>query len=111
MSFQKRKKGIVCAGYFPSLYEALPAIEVLIDSKTAIALIDSGGSRTLIDKKFIIANKSKRTYILETTPLFSDYFGLSRDKKVLKRQLLRWIEHRISEQDTKTKNVDQRTID
>lgn len=46
-------------------------------------------------KKFITATRSKRTYILETTPLFADYFGLSRDKKVLKRQILQWVEQKI----------------
>jgi len=49
----------------------------------------------LMGKKFITATPNGRTYLLETTPLFADYFGLSRDKTVLKKQILEWIEKKI----------------
>jgi len=49
----------------------------------------------LVDKKFITSTPNGRTFILETTPLFADYFGLSRDKTVLKKQILEWIEKKI----------------
>jgi segregation and condensation protein B len=46
-----------------------------------------GHIKALIRKGFIKAERYKQTYELRTTPLFSDYFGLSQDQGVLKRQL------------------------
>lgn len=65
------------------------------------ALVKERGSNTykhvqeLMDKRFITATRKGRTYILETTPLFADYFGLSRDKTILKNQILQWVEKKI----------------
>jgi segregation and condensation protein B len=43
--------------------------------------------KELLDKKFITATPEGRSKKLETTPLFSDYFGLDRDKIKMKAQL------------------------
>ncbi|HUT82034.1 MAG TPA: SMC-Scp complex subunit ScpB [Candidatus Bathyarchaeia archaeon] len=43
--------------------------------------------KNLIRNGFIKANRVKQTLELRTTPMFSDYFGLSHDIGVLKRQL------------------------
>jgi len=47
-------------------------------------------------KRFLTVTPSKRTYVLETTPLFSDYFGLSRDKTILKQQILQWVKQKVN---------------
>lgn len=47
--------------------------------------------RDLIAKGFLTATPTKRTSMLETTPLFADYFGLNRDTSILKRQIHEWI--------------------
>lgn len=51
--------------------------------------------RELIAKGFLTATPTKRTSMLETTPLFADYFGLSRDISVLKRQILEQMKPQI----------------
>ena len=47
-------------------------------------------------KGFITVTPSKRTYVLETTPMFADYFGLSRDITDLKRQILQWMRQKTN---------------
>ncbi len=43
--------------------------------------------KELLDKKFIVGTPEGRSKLLETTPLFADYFGLDRDRIKLKAQL------------------------
>ncbi|MCX8176057.1 MAG: SMC-Scp complex subunit ScpB [Candidatus Bathyarchaeota archaeon] len=43
--------------------------------------------RKLLDIGFISREKIGKTYILRTTETFSDYFNLSRDQKLMKKQL------------------------
>lgn len=60
--------------------------------------------RELIAKGFITATPTKRTSMLETTTLFADYFGLSRDKTVLKRQILEWMKTQFEKDEYTSKN-------
>ncbi|MBS7641047.1 MAG: SMC-Scp complex subunit ScpB [Candidatus Bathyarchaeia archaeon] len=53
--------------------------------------------RELIKMGFINREKCNRDYILRTTDFFADYFGLSRNIEVMKRQLRRIFEKRGEE--------------
>ena len=59
--------------------------------------------KNLIRNGFVKSNRVKQTLELRTTPMFSDYFGLSQDQGVLKRQL-GWRTKRI----IKEKKLEQR---
>ncbi|NPE09855.1 MAG: SMC-Scp complex subunit ScpB, partial [Asgard group archaeon] len=59
--------------------------------------------KSLIRNGFVKAIRVKQTLELRTTPMFSDYFGLSQDQGVLKRQL-GWRTKRI----IKEKRVEER---
>lgn len=59
--------------------------------------------KNLIRNGFVKAIRVKQTLELRTTPMFSDYFGLSQDQGVLKRQL-GWRTKRI----IKEKRVEER---
>ncbi len=59
--------------------------------------------KNLIRNGFVKAIRVKQTLELRTTPMFSDYFGLSQDQGVLKRQL-GWRTKRI----IKKKRVEER---
>ena len=59
--------------------------------------------KSLIRNGFVKSSRMKQTLELRTTPMFSDYFGLSQDAGVLKRQL-GWRTKRI----IKEKKLEQR---
>ena len=65
--------------------------------------------KNLIRNGFIKANQAKQTLELRTTPMFSDYFGLSHDQGVLKRQL-GWRTKRII-REKRVEERDSRSID
>lgn len=52
-----------------------------------------GHIKKLIEKGFVKAKVDRRTKILVTTPLFSDYFGLPYDKRKLKMKLKKMAKH------------------
>ena len=55
-------------------------------------------------KRFITSTRSKQTFILETTPMFADYFGFSRKKAVLKRQIIQWMQKQSNFKQDSPKN-------
>jgi segregation and condensation protein B len=65
--------------------------------------------KSLIRSGFVKAVQAKQTLELRTTPMFSDYFGLSHDQGVLKRQL-GWRTKRIIKE-KKLKERDTHSID
>ncbi|MHA1213043.1 MAG: SMC-Scp complex subunit ScpB [Candidatus Heimdallarchaeota archaeon] len=65
--------------------------------------------KSLIRNGFVKSSRAKQTLELRTTPMFSDYFGLSQDQGVLKRQL-GWRTKRIIK-DKKDIERDSRSID
>ncbi len=65
--------------------------------------------KNLIRNGFVKANQAKQTLELRTTPMFSDYFGLSHDQGVLKRQL-GWRTKRII-REKRVEERDSRSID
>ncbi len=58
----------------------------------------------LKNKKFITSTRSKQTFILETTPMFADYFGFSRKKAVLKKQIVQWMQKQSNFKQESPKN-------
>ncbi|MEA2070931.1 MAG: SMC-Scp complex subunit ScpB [Asgard group archaeon] len=68
--------------------------------------------KTLLRNGFVKATKMQQTLELKTTQLFSDYFGLSDDKGVLKRQL-GWRTKRLikKKKQTKLKERDSKSIE
>ncbi|MBD3190939.1 MAG: hypothetical protein GF308_09860 [Candidatus Heimdallarchaeota archaeon] len=64
-----------------------------------------GHIKTLIRKGFIKSKPHRQTLELRTTQMFSDYFGLSYDQGVLKRQL-GWRTKRVLKKQKKTKEKD-----
>jgi segregation and condensation protein B len=65
--------------------------------------------KNLIRNGFVKSRRVKQTLELRTTPMFSDYFGLSEDVGVLKRQL-GWRTKRIIKE-KKMEQRDSRSID
>ncbi|NHK32975.1 MAG: SMC-Scp complex subunit ScpB [Asgard group archaeon] len=65
--------------------------------------------KNLIRNGFVKAIQAKQTLELRTTPMFSDYFGLSHDQGVLKRQL-GWRTKRII-REKRVEERDSRSID
>lgn len=65
--------------------------------------------KSLIRNGFVKSNRVKQTLELRTTPMFSDYFGLSQDAGVLKRQL-GWRTKRII-REKKSEQRDSHSID
>lgn len=62
-----------------------------------------GHIKTLIRKGFVKSKPYRQTLELRTTQMFSDYFGLSYDQGVLKRQL-GWRTKRVLKKQKKTKD-------
>ncbi|NHJ47567.1 MAG: SMC-Scp complex subunit ScpB [Asgard group archaeon] len=65
--------------------------------------------KNLIRNGFVKSRQAKQTLELRTTPMFSDYFGLSHDQGVLKRQL-GWRTKRIIKE-KRVEERDSRSID
>jgi segregation and condensation protein B len=64
--------------------------------------------RELVEKKFIDAIPEGRSKVLNTTPLFADYFGLDHDKIKLKAQLKFKMKRILEEQREAEAAADQR---
>jgi segregation and condensation protein B len=67
--------------------------------------------KALIRNGFVKSRRVKQTLELRTTPMFSDYFGLSHDQGVLKRQLGWRTKRALKKEKKRLKERDSKSID